>query len=55
VDGGILNALLPFTVTKHVTSEEMSITVESRNGKFVSPKFYDPLIADGTEQRPELP
>ena len=51
----IESALLPFTVTRSVTSRELSIAVESRDAEFVFGKFYDLMIADGTIQRPDCP
>ena len=45
--------MLPFTVTRPVTNQEMSKAVAHRDAEFVSGKFYDVLIADNTVEGPD--
>ena len=49
----LLHLLVPFTVTKPVTNQEMSKAVASRDAEFVFGNFYDPLITDSTIHRPD--
>ncbi len=57
-----MKIVLLFTVTRSVTSQEMSIALESRDANLAFEKFsksmnrrfsiHDPLIASSTVQRP---
>ena len=53
ISGFLFHPLLPSTVTKPVTNQEMSKAVVSRDAEFVFGKFYDPLIADSMIHRPD--